>query len=226
MNDVEDKLFSLQDLKYKEFHAKLIPNVDKNKIIGVRNPDSKKVARKLIKENNIFEFVTNLPHRYYEENNVHAYIINEVKDYDKVIEMLNVFLPYVDNWATCDIIKPKIFKKNQDKLLSEVEKWINDKNTYVIRFGIGVLMNYYLDDFFKKKYLKIPLKIKSDEYYVNMMIAWFYATALAKKYDETIKIIENKRLDKWVHNKTIQKAIESRRISDEKKEYLKSLKIK
>ncbi len=221
----EQELFSKQDIKYREFQAKLMPNIDKSVIIGVRNPDTKKIAKQIIHDNEEDGFVSNLPHKYYEENNVHAYIITNCKEYSKTISMLDNFLPFVDNWATCDIIKPQIFKKNTDKLINEIRRWVSSNKTYTVRFGIGMLMTFYLDDYFDNKYLKIPLSIKTDEYYIKMMIAWFYATALAKQYDDTIKIIENKVLDKWTHNKSIQKAIESYRITDEQKVYLKTLKI-
>src|SRR5574344_2183552 len=221
----EQELFSKQDIKYREFQAKLMPNIDKSVIVGVRNPDTKKIAKRIIHDNEEDFFVSNLPHKYYEENNVHAYIITNCKEYSKTISMLDNFLPFVDNWATCDIIKPQIFKKNTDKLINEIKRWVSSNKTYTVRFGIGMLMTFYLDDYFDNKYLKIPLSIKTDEYYIKMMIAWFYATALAKQYDDTIKIIENKVLDKWTHNKSIQKAIESYRITDEQKVYLKTLKI-
>ena len=226
MNKIQEELFKLQDIKYKDFSSKLIPNVSKDYFIGVRTPDLRKYAKELVKEEYIDKFLNDLPHKYFDENQLHAFILSELKDYDKCIEYINKFLPYVDNWATCDQMSPKIFKKNTDKLINEIKIWIKSKETYTIRFGICALMQYYLDDNFKKEYLDMISKIRSDEYYVNMMIAWFFATALAKQYDSTIPYIENNKLDKWVHNKTIQKAIESYRITPEQKEYLKSLKIK
>ncbi len=224
--EITDKLFKLQDIKYRDFQAKLIPNIDINMVIGVRTPDLKKYAKELIKNNNYSSFLNDLPHKYFDENQLHAFIISELKDFDKCIEYINEFLPYVDNWATCDQMSPTIFKKYPDKLISNIKKWIKSKKTYTIRFGIGMLMQYYLDDNFKKEYLELISNIRSNEYYVNMMISWFFATALAKKYDDTIIYLENNKLDTWVHNKTIQKAIESYRITDGQKEYLKSLKIK
>ena len=221
-----DDLFKLQDIKYRDFQSKLIPNVPIDYFIGIRTPDLRKYAKELYKSGNYELFLKDLPHKYFDENQLHAFIISEMKDYDKCIEYINEFLPYVDNWATCDQMSPKIFKKNTDKLINEIKKWIKSKETYTIRFGICSLMQYYLDDNFKVDYLDIISKIKSNEYYVNMMRAWFYATALAKQYDATIKYIENNKLDKWTHNRTIQKAIESYRVTDEHKEYLKSLKIK
>jgi 3-methyladenine DNA glycosylase AlkD len=226
MTEIQKKLFEHQDLKYRDFQAKLMPEIDIKNIIGVRNPDVKKVTKELLRNSNLDNFTNELPHKYYEENNVHSYIICECKEYKKVIKLLDEFLPYVDNWATCDIITPQIFKKNTDDLLTQINKWISSGKTYSIRFAIKTLMGFYLDNCFKKEYLEIPSKVISDEYYVKMMIAWFYATALAKQYDATIPYLEKKKLDKWVHNKTIQKAIESYRVSDEHKEYLRTLKIK
>ena len=224
--NITDKLFKLQDIKYRDFQAKLIPNIDINKVIGVRTPDLKKYAKELVKDNNYSSFLNDLPHKYFDENQLHAFIISEIKDFDKCIEYINSFLPYVDNWATCDQMSPKIFKKYPNKLISNIKKWIKSKKTYTIRFGIGMLMQYFLDDNFKKEYLELISNIQSSEYYVNMMISWFFATALAKKYEDTIFYLENNKLDTWVHNKTIQKAIESYRITNEQKDYLRSLKIK
>ena len=219
-------LLDLKDKKYGEFQIKLIPTVDPKSIIGVRTPELRKLAKEIIKENDYEAFLNDLPHKYFDENQLHAFIISEIKDYDKCLDEVNKFLPYVDNWATCDQMSPKVFKKNHDKLIDNITKWIKSKETYTIRFGIGMLMQYYLDDNFKPEYLKLVSKLKSQEYYVNMMIAWYFATALAKQYENTLPYIEEKKLDTWTHNKTIQKAIESYRITPEQKEYLKSLKIK
>ena len=226
MDYIEEELFQLQDIKYKEFQSKLIPNVNKDNIIGVRTPELKKLAKSLFKSGDYLTFLEDLPHKYFDENQLHAFIISEFKDYDACISYINKFLPYVDNWATCDQLSPKVFKKNTDKLINQINNWIKSKEVYTIRFGIGMLMKYYLDDNFKKEYLDLALSIKSDEYYVNMMIAWYFATALAKQYDDTILVLEKRRLNPWVHNKSIQKAIESYRITDDEKEYLKKLKIK
>ena len=220
-----DELFKLQDKEYREFQSKLIPNINKERIIGVRTPLLRQLSKKIIKENNYSDFLNDLPHKYFDENQIHTFIISEIKDYDECLFEFNKFLPYIDNWATCDQSSPKIFLKNSDKLINEIKRWIKSKDTYTIRFGIGMLMRIYLDDNFKPEYLKMVSNIKSDEYYVNMMIAWFFATALAKQYDSTIEYIKNYKLDKWVHNKIIQKSIESYRISKEKKEYLKKYKI-
>ena len=226
MEKILKELFKLQDKKYRDFQVKLIPGSSIDKMIGVRTPDLRKYSKELIKENNYKEFLDELPHNYFDENQLHAFILSEIKDYDECINYINRFLPYVDNWATCDQMSPKVFKKNKDKLLLEIKKWLKSKDTYTIRFGIGMLMQHYLDDDFKKEYLKLVSKIKSNEYYINMMIAWYFATALAKQYKDAIPYLEDKILDKWTHNKTIQKAIESYRITDEQKEYLRSLKIK
>ena len=223
--NIIDELFKLQDKEYREFQSKLIPNINKERIIGVRTPLLRQLSKIIIKENNYSDFLNDLPHKYFDENQIHAFIISEIKDYDECLFEFNKFLPYIDNWATCDQSSPKIFLKNSDKLINEIKRWIKSKDTYTIRFGIGMLMRIYLDDNFKPEYLKMVSNIKSDEYYVNMMIAWFFATALAKQYDSTIEYIKNYKLDKWVHNKIIQKSIESYRISKEKKEYLKKYKI-
>ena len=226
MEKIENELFKLQDKKYQEFQAKLIPTRNPNTIIGVRTPELRKYAKDLLKNNEYKEFLKELPHKYFDENQLHAFIISGIKDYDECINYVNQFLPYIDNWATCDQMSPKIFKKNHDILLKEIKNWINSKETYIIRFGIGMLMQHFLDEDFDPEYLEWVSNIKSKEYYVNMMIAWYFATALAKKYEVTISYIENKKLDVWCHNKTIQKAIESYRITPEQKEYLRSLKIK
>ena len=226
MNNIQSRLFELQDKKYRELQIKTIPNIDPDTIIGVRTPELRKFAKELFKNNKYKDFIEELPHKYFDENQLHAFIIFESKDYDECITLVNKFLPYINNWATCDQGTSKLFKKHTDELLKEIKKWIKSKETYTIRFGISSLMRYYLDDKFKPEYLEMVSKIKSDEYYVNMMKAWYFATALAKQYDEAIKYIENKKLDIWTHNKTIQKAIESYRITDKQKDYLRSLKIK
>ena len=226
MKNIKEELFKMQDKKYRDFQVKLFPTLKPDTIIGVRTPELKKYAKKLIKENEYLSFLEELPHKYFDENQLHAFIISEIKDYEESIIYVNKFLPYIDNWATCDQLSPKAFKKNYDRLLKSINKWIKSKKTYTIRFGIGMLMQYYLDDNFKEDYLEKVCNIKSNEYYVNMMRAWYFATALAKQYQKTIPYIEKHKLDTWTHNKTIQKAIESYRINNEQKEYLKSLKIK
>lgn len=223
MSSIKDKLFKLQDKEYKFFQEKIISTVNPDTIIGVRTPELRKLAKILIKED-YTSFLKELPHKYFDENQLHAFIISEIKNYDECILHINNFLPYIDNWATCDQLSPKIFKKNTDKLLDHIKLWIKSKEPYIIRFGVGMLMQYYLDDNFNEEYLKMVSKIKSNEYYVNMMIAWYFATALAKQYKSAINYIESKKLDIWIHNKTIQKAVDSYRIAEEQKEYLKSLK--
>ena len=222
---ITEELFKLQDKKYRDFQSKLIPNVDSDSVIGVRTPELRKLAKKLVKEEDIGEFLNILPHKYFDENQLHAFILSERKDFDNCIEEVDKFLPFIDNWATCDQLSPKIFKKNKSILLEKIKKWIISSHTYTVRFGIGMLMQHYLGEDFDIKYPKIVAKVKSEEYYINMMIAWYFATALAKQYDKIIPFIEGKKLDKWTHNKTIQKAIESYRITPKQKAYLKSLKI-
>ena len=222
---IRKQLFELQDLKYRNFNSSLIPTVDKETVIGVRTPQLRKLAKELSKDPDIGVFLRTLPHKYYEENNLHGLII-EMKDYDKCIAEMELFLPYIDNWATCDIISPKVFKKHLPELLDEIKVWIGSDHTYTIRFGIKMLMSFYLDDRFKPECPEMVAGVKSEEYYVNMMIAWYFATALAKQYDAVIPFIEGKRLDKWTHNKAIQKSVESYRITPEQKAYLKTLKVK
>lgn len=225
MNILND-LFKLQDKKYAEFQSKLTPTILKEKIIGVRVPEIRKLAKKYINQPEACEFTKVLPHEYYDENMLHALLISEIKDYDKCIEEIDRFLPYVDNWAVCDIMSPKIFKKYKNDLIVKINEWSKIKDIYTCRFAIEMLMSHFLDDDFKKEYLKIPASVHFDEYYVKMMVAWFFATALSKQWNCTIEYIEKNKLDKWTHNKTIQKAIESYRLTNEQKEYLKNLKIK
>ncbi len=226
MKEIVDKLFKMQDKKYRDLQTKLIPTASPDIFIGIRTPELRAYAKELVKNNNYSKFLEELPHKYFDENQLHAFIISELKDYSDCIKNINRFLPYVDNWATCDQMSPKIFKKHHDKLIDEIKKWIKSKETYTIRFGTGMLMQHYLDDDFKTEYLEWISKIRSEEYYVNMMTAWYFATALAKQYKETIPYIESNKLDNWTHNKAIQKALESYRITDEQKEYLRSLKKK
>ena len=221
--NIREELFAIQDTSYGDFQSKLIPNIPRELFIGVRVPEARKLAKRTAKGAETSIFLKNLPHKYYDENILHALLISEIKDYDACIEEIDKFLPYVDNWAVCDIISPKIFKKNKTILLGKIKEWSASEKTYTCRFGIEMLMSYFLDDDFKPDYLEIPASVHSEEYYVRMMIAWFFATALAKQWDTTIKYIEDHRLDKWTHNKAIQKARESRRITPKRKEYLNSL---
>lgn len=222
--NLQKRLFELKDDKYREFHKKLIPNVDEKRLVGIRTPQMRMLAKEMAKEPDVDAFLNSLPHDYYEENNIHGFIIEKEKDFDKCIEQIERFLPYIDNWATCDQLRPKVFGKNKDKLLPYIEKWIQSGETYTIRFGIEMLMTFYLDDDFKPEYLDYVSPIRSEEYYVNMMIAWFFATALAKQWDAMIPYIEQRKLDEWTHKKAIQKARESFRITAEQKAYLNTLK--
>ena len=226
MESITKLLFELRDEEYAKFQAKLTPSVDPKLFIGVRVPDVRKLAKELKNNPDVEAFLQELPHKYYDENMLHGLLISEIKDFDIAVKETDRFLPYVDNWAVCDIMSPKVFKKHKTELIECIRKWAKSKKTYTIRFGIEMLMSHYLDDDFKAEYLDIPARIRSDEYYVNMMIAWLFATALTKQWDSAIQYIENVRLDKWTHNKTIQKAVESYRITDEQKSYLRTLKIK
>lgn len=219
-----EKLFEFKDEEYGDFQAKLTPGIPRELFIGVRVPEVRKLAKTLIKEPEAGDFLNSLPHKYYDENMLHGLLVSEIKDFDECVKEVDKFLPYVDNWAVCDIMSPKVFKKNKTALLKKIKEWSASKETYTCRFGMEMLMSYFLDEDFKAEYLNIPASVHSDEYYVNMMIAWFFATALAKQWDETVKYIEDNRLDTWVHNKTIQKARESRRVTDEQKDFLKTLK--
>jgi len=223
---VRQELFELQDLKYRDFHAKLIPTMEKEKVIGVRTPALRGFAKKFGKREEAKLFIKKLPHQYYEENNLHGLLIEQIKDYDECLVELKRFLPYIDNWATCDLLALRLVKKHLDVFIKEIYKFMESEHTYIIRFGISMLMKYYLEDEFKIEYPNKVADIYSEEYYVNMMRAWYFATALAKQYEQIIPFIEKKRLDVWTHNKTIQKAIESYRITDEQKTYLRTLKIK
>jgi len=226
MTDLQKRLFDLQDKEYKEFHQKLMPTVNPDCVIGIRTPVLRKFAKDFAKEDGAEKFLNSLPHKYYEENNLHAFLLMDEKDFDTALAKTEEFLPYIDNWATCDVFKPKVFAKNTDKLIGKIDEWIKSGKTYTVRYGTGLLMSYYLDENFKEEYAKTVSQIRSDEYYINMMTAWYFATALAKQYDFVIKYLTEKRLPRWVHNKTIQKAVESFRISPETKEYLKTLRIK
>lgn len=222
--NIQQELFALQDISYADFQSKLVPNIPRELFIGVRVPEGRKLAKKHTKEPEISDFLTDLPHKYYDENILHALLISEIKDYDACIVAIDNFLPYVDNWAVCDILSPKIFKTHKTSLLEKIKEWSASEKTYTCRFGIEILMSYFLDDDFNPDYLDIPASVHSEDYYVRMMIAWYFATALAKQWDATIKYIEDHRLDVWTHNKAIQKARESRRVTPKQKEYLKSLK--
>jgi len=222
--EIRGELFQLQDVKYRDFQSKLIPTADAKSMIGVRTPQLRRMAKEWSKKERIGEFLDELPHAYFDENQLHAFLISEIKNYDICMARTEAFLPFVDNWATCDQMSPRVFRKHRTELLGAVRKWIGSDQTYVIRFGIKMLMEHFLDEAFEPEYPELVAGIKSEEYYVNMMIAWYFATALAKQYDGIIPYIEGNKLEAWTHNKTIQKAVESYRITPEQKTYLKGLK--
>lgn len=219
---VYERLLSYQDEDYKEFQSKLVPNIDKEIIIGVRTPQIRGIVKEIFGTEEATIFLQTLPHQYYEENLVHFFLISKIKDFNECVREVERFLPYINCWPVCDQATPLVFKKNHDTLLPLIKKWIKSKHVYTARFGIRMLMNEFLNDDFKDEYLELVSSKSGDDYYLKMMIAWFFATALAKQYDATIKYIENRCLDPWIHKKTIQKAIESYRVSDEHKEYLKT----
>ena len=226
LDEIRDELFKMQDIGYRDFNSKLIPTVKKEDMIGVRTPQLRKYAKKLLKEEGVEDFLHSLPHKYFDENQLHAFIISEIKDFKLCIDELINFLPYLDNWATCDQLSPKIFKKYRNDLLPHIYEWLKSDKTYTVRFGIGMLMEHFLDEDFKSEYPEMVAAVRSEEYYINMMTAWYFATALAKQYENILPFIEGNKLDTWTHNKTIQKEIESNRINAEQKNYLKGLKIK
>lgn len=226
---IQEKIFSLQDAEYQKFQAKLNPTMDAGKIIGVRVPKLRALAKELragLEKNEIDGFLDTLPHDYFEENLLHSFLIEQTKDFDECMERFEKFLPFIDNWAVCDTCHPKVFRKNAHKVLEKAKVWIRSSETYTVRYGIDVFMTYFLDELFDETHLETVAEVRSGEYYVNMMQAWYYATALAKQWDSAVKILESRRLQPWVHNKTIQKARESFRVTEEHKEILLGLKMK
>ena len=221
MEEIQKHLFELQDMAYRDFHSRLMPDIDKETVIGIRVPMLRKYAKSIAGTELSEKFIKELPHRYYEENNLHMMLITGIKDYEKCLSEIERFLPYIDNWATCDFPAPKCFEDHKEELLPVIKRWIASSENYTVRYGIGMLMRLYLDADFDPEYVKLVAEVKSDEYYVNMMIAWYMATALAKQWDAVIPYIEEHRMSDWVHRKTIQKAVESYRITDEQKKYLK-----
>lgn len=221
MEEIQNQLFELQDMAYRDFHSRLMPGIDKETVIGIRVPMLRKYSKSIAGTELSEKFIKELPHRYYEENNLHMMLITGIRDYDRCISEIERFLPYIDNWATCDFPAPKCFENHKEELLPVIKGWIASGETYTIRYGIGMLMRLYLDEDFDPEYVRLVAGVKSDEYYVNMMIAWYMATALAKQWDTVIPYIEEHRMSDWVHRKTIQKAVESYRITDEQKRYLK-----
>ena len=223
--EIRRRLFELQDVPYRDFQVKLIPTVETESMIGVRTPALRKLAREYGRRDEIGVFLQDLPHKYFDENQLHAFIVSGIKDFETCIMNVEKFLPYVDNWATCDQMSPTVFKKRQE-LLPYIREWMKSDRTYTVRFGIGMLMQHYLDEDFDPSYPEMVAGIKSEEYYISMMVAWYFATALAKQYDTILPFIEEKRLDSQTHNRAIQKAVESYRITQEQKAYLKTLKIR
>ena len=224
--EIRKELFLLQDVPYRDFQAKLIPNVPAESMIGVRTPALRSLAKQLAKQEEISVFLRELPHRYFDENQLHAFILSEWKDYARCMEGVRRFLPFVDNWATCDQLSPKVFRKHRPELLESIREWLSSGQTYTLRFAVGMLMEHFLDEDFDPVYPEMVARIRSEEYYVNMMVAWYFATALAKQYDAVLPYIEDRRLDGWTHNMTIRKAVESYRISEDRKAVLKSMRIR
>lgn len=224
--EIQAKLFTMQDLKYRDFHSKLIPTIAKERYIGVRTPDLRKFAKAFSKQPEAMEFLESLPHQYIEENNLHAFLIETIKDFDTAMAYTEKFLPFIDNWATCDLFSPKLFKKHPEEVYEKVKLWLKSDRTYTVRYGIVTLLGNYLDGEFRPEMLNLVAEIRSEEYYVNMAVAWYFSIALIKQYDAALPYIENRRLSVWAHNKSIQKAVESYRIDADTKQYLKSLKIK
>ena len=222
-NRILSRLFSLQDQEYGDFQARLMPGISRERIIGVRTPDLRHLGRELAGTDEAGRFLQEEIHSYYEENNLHGILISGIRDYKDCVAQLDRFLPQVDNWATCDLIRPAVVKKHLPEFLKEIRRWLCSDHTYTIRFAAEMLMCYYLDEEFEPEYLELVCGLHSEEYYVKMMIAWYFATALAKQYEKALPFLEEQRLDAWTHNKTIQKAVESFRIKPEQKEYLKRL---
>ena len=224
--DIESALTEAKDEKFALLTQKTIPTLNKESFIGVRSPDLRKLAKKLAKRDDTGDFLAALPHRFFEEYQLHSLIISEVRDFDECIRLTDAFLPYIDNWATCDQLSPKVFAKHSDNLLPYINKWLASEHTYTVRFAVCSLMRYFLGDSFRSEYADRVAAVSSNEYYINMMRAWYFATALAKNYNEVLPYIVQKKLDVWTHNKTIQKAVESFRITDEQKQFLRTLKVK
>lgn len=225
MTEIQQRLFALQDAGYRDFHAALMPTVDKALVIGVRMPALRALAKELKGTELAADFMAALPHKYYEENNLHAALIGHIRDFQPCLTALERFLPYVDNWATCDMMNPRALAKDKAALLERIRLWLQSSHTYTVRFGMEMLMNHFLEEDFREEYPALVASVQSEEYYVRMMQAWYFATALAKQYEAAVTYLEQRRLGAWVHNKTIQKARESFRVSQEQKEYLKSLKV-
>lgn len=223
IEDIRDALFRMQDPAYRDFQSKLIPTVDPETMIGVRTPELRRLAKTLAGREDVSAFLEELPHACFEENQLHAFILSELKDFPTCLEGVDRFLPWVDNWATCDQLSPKVFRKHRPELLVPIRRWIASGKTYEVRFGIGMLMEHFLGEDFDPAFPALVASIRSEEYYVRMMAAWYFATALAKQYDAVLPYLTDRRLDDWTHGRTIRKALESYRIPPERKAYLKSL---
>lgn len=226
MDAIQEKLFALQDLNYRQFQAKLMPTVDPDQIIGVRMPALRKLAKELKGTAEAEAFLAALPHRYYDENNLHGLLLCARSGYEETVAGLDIFLPHVDNWATCDLLSPRAFRAHPPQLLGQIRRWLDSGDTYTVRFGLEMLMSFYLDECFRPEYLNWAAEVKSEEYYVRMMVAWYFATALAKQYDAALPYLTDRRLEQWTHNKTIQKAVESYRITPQQKDALRALRWK
>jgi 3-methyladenine DNA glycosylase AlkD len=223
---VRRELFALQDRTYQQFQSKLMPGIPPDTVIGVRIPQLRQLAKRLWRQDSAAEYLHQLPHFYYEENNLHGFFLEQITEFDPAVEELERFLPYVDNWATCDLMKPKVLRKNLDRLLPVLQRWMEAEPVYQVRFAIGLLMSWYLDEAFQPEHLDWVASVRREEYYIRMMVAWYFATALAKQYDAAIPYLQTPVLEPWTHNKTIQKAVESRRLTMEQKAYLKTLKVR
>ena len=223
---IREKLMALRDVKYRDFQSALIPGIDPQTVIGVRMPELRRLAGSLAGSREAEEFLKDLPHDYYDENVLHGKLIEKIRDYDQCVAAVEAFLPYVDNWAVCDTMSPRVFGRHRRELLVKIRQWMDSSHPYTVRFGIGMLMSHFLEEDFAPQQMDWVVRISSGEYYVNMMRAWYFATALAKQYEEALAVIRDGRLDLWTHNKAIQKAVESRRITDEQKEELKALRRK
>ncbi len=223
--EIRKELFALQDVPYRDFQVKLFPGCDVSRFIGVRTPALRALAKEYGKKEETGIFLADLPHAYFDEDQLHAFILENIRDFDRCLEAVDIFLPYVDNWATCDQLSPKVFRKDKARLLERIKVWLKSERTYTVRFAVGMLMQHFLDSDFDPAYPEMVAKIRSDEYYINMMTAWYFATALAKQWDAALPYLQERRLEPWTHNKAIQKSVESRRITAEQKEYLWSLKV-
>ncbi len=221
--DIEESLFQYQDLKYRDFNASLLPTLCKDIIIGVRTPELRKMAKEMVRSGDYKHYISVLPHKYFEENQLHAFIISMIENEDEAIKELEKFLPYVDNWATCDQMVLKTVSQNPALLLGKIDVWLRSNHTYTVRFAIGILMRYYLDERFDTIYFEKIVSVNKDDYYVKMMAAWYFATALVKQYNSAVKYLENGKLEAWVHNKTISKACDSLRVGESEKKYLRTL---